>query len=95
MNNLLGHHLNKCVSVSIPAIFNDDVAHLCILGGIETAGVWLSGEEIGDALFAGREDRASKNVFVPFPQVRYLTEPIAKQASPRPQKAAEQPKKKR
>jgi len=74
MSNMLGHHLNKSVSVSIPAIFGDNVSRVCLMLGVEVSGLWLAGEELGITLFPELENSAEKAVFVPFAQIGYLVD---------------------
>lgn len=74
MKNMLGHHVNKSVLVSVPSIFSDDDAHSCVLLGIEPSGLWLESEELTEALFAKTEMEGIRKVFIPFAQIRYLVE---------------------
>jgi hypothetical protein len=74
MVNLLGHHLNKVVSVSIPALFKDEASHPCRLVGFDLSGLWLESEELGTALFPEIEKSKLPKVFVPFAQINFLVE---------------------
>jgi hypothetical protein len=76
MINLLGHHLNKSVSVSIPSIFKDDASHPCKLVGVEMSGLWLEGEELTKALFPELEKSVPPKLFVPFAQISFLVESL-------------------
>ena len=98
MINLLGHHLNKLVSVSIPALFKDEASHPCKLVGFEVSGLWLESEELGTALFPESEKSALPKVFVPFTQITFLVECLdspshpASPVEPTPRAPGRQPK---
>jgi hypothetical protein len=74
MINILGHHVNKSVSVSIPVIFKDNRSRPCRLVGVEVSGLWLEGEELSAALLPKPENGETFMVFVPFAQISYLVE---------------------
>jgi hypothetical protein len=74
MINMLGHHVNKPVLVSIPSIFPDGEPQACTLIGIEPAGLWLESEELTRTLFPDTESEKVRKVFVPFAQIGYLVE---------------------
>jgi hypothetical protein len=81
MINLLGQHLNKSVSVSIPIIFKDEASHACKLVGIEVSGLWLESEEFGSMLFPNLKESEPPRIFVPFGQILFLVEA----SGPKPQ----------
>ena|SRR5580704_4029721 len=72
MINILGHHVNKMVLVSIPSVFADATPRACRLVGVEVSGLWLESADLTTALFAASDDYQARTVFVPFTQISYL-----------------------
>jgi hypothetical protein len=87
MTDMLGHHLNRTVMVSIPSVFDDQHPHSCTLTCVESAGLWLQSDDLANKLLHTRGDKSAVRFFFPFAQIAYLFEPIAAQvhkpASPR------------
>ena len=84
MINMLGHHVNKLVLVSIPSIFADSEPHICKLVGIEPSGLWLESEDLTRTIFPNTESGPVKNVFIPFAQIAYLVEDTTTRPVPTP-----------
>jgi hypothetical protein len=79
MTDMLGHHLNRTVMVSIPSVFNDQHPRACTLTGVETSGLWLQSDDLARKLLDASGDRSAVRFFFPFGQIAYLFEPIAAQ----------------
>src|SRR6185436_1879609 len=86
-------HLNKTISVSIPALFEDGAARPYTLLGVEMNGLWLQSVELTDRLLRdeGRElVKLNPAVFVPFAQIAGVHIPTIEPPAP----AADESKKK-
>ena len=82
MINMLGHHVNKFVLVSLPSIFPDIAPRACKLIAVEEGGLWLESEVLTKTIFPNAERGNTKQIFIPFAQIACLVEDAAARPVP-------------
>jgi hypothetical protein len=74
----LAHSLNRPIVVVLPGFFGDQTPRRLTLIDLEEAGLWLSGEPLGEVLGKFEETTAPDEAaaaFFPFEQVAWLFDP--------------------